>query len=70
MPSAVAHFALDALFERPVQAELVELLLLPKEAGRFTSCVVVHGMGGTGKVSRGSRYSRLWRLILISLLTA
>ena len=51
VPAAVAHFALDALFERPVQAELVELLLLPKEAERFTSCVLVHGMGGTGKVS-------------------
>ena len=49
VPSAVSHFALDALFERPVQAELVELLLLPKEAERFTSCVLVHGMGGTGK---------------------
>ena len=51
VPSAVSHFALDALFERPVQAELVQLLLLPKEAERFTSCVLVHGMGGTGKVS-------------------
>ena len=51
VPSAVSHFALDALFERPVQAELVELLLLTKEAERFTSCVLVHGMGGTGKVS-------------------
>ena len=51
VPSAVAHFALDALFERPVQAELVELLLLPKEAERSASCVLVHGMGGTGKVS-------------------
>ena len=51
VPSALSHFALDALFERPVQAELVELLLLPKEAERFTSCVLVHGMGGTGKVS-------------------
>ena len=51
LPSALSHFALDALFERPVQAELVELLLLPKEAKRFTSCVLVHGMGGTGKVS-------------------
>ena len=52
VPLALSHFALDALFERPVQAELVELLLLPKEAERFTSCVLVHGMGGTGKVSR------------------
>ena len=51
VPPAVSHFALDALFERPVQAELIELLLLPKEAERFTNCVLVHGMGGTGKVS-------------------
>ena len=50
-PAEVSYFALDALFERPVQVELVELLLLPKEHGRFTSCVLVHGMGGTGKVS-------------------
>ena len=49
VPAAVAHFALDALFERPVQAELVALLLLPKHHERFTSCVLVHGMGGTGK---------------------
>ena len=40
VPSALSHFALDALFERPVQTELVELLLLPKEAQRFTSCVL------------------------------
>ena len=51
VPGSVAHFALDALFERPVQAELVELLLLPKEDRRFASCVLIHGMGGTGKVS-------------------
>ena len=49
MPAEINHFALDALFERPVQAELVELLLLPKEHQRFASCVLVHGMGGTGK---------------------
>ena len=51
VPSTAAHFALDALFERPVQAELVELLLLPREHRRFANCVLVHGMGGTGKVS-------------------
>ena len=51
VPSAVGHFALDALCERAVQAGLGELLLLPKEAEGFTSCVLVHGMGGTGKVS-------------------
>ena len=49
VPGAVAHFALDALFERPVQAEVVELLLLTKEDRRFASCVLIHGMGGTGK---------------------
>ena len=50
VPSAVSHFALDTLFERPVQAELVNMLLLPKEDREFTSCILVHGMGGTGKV--------------------
>ena len=49
VPSAIGHFALDALFERPVQAQVVELLLLPQADRRFTSCVLVHGMGGTGK---------------------
>ena len=49
VPQAVAHFALDALFERPVQAQVVELLLLSQADQRFTSCVLVHGMGGTGK---------------------
>ena len=51
VPSTVAHFALDALFERPVQRELVSLLLLPQSDERFTSCVLIYGMGGTGKVS-------------------
>ena len=49
VPQAVAHFALDALFERPVQAQVVELLLLPQADRQFTSCILVHGMGGTGK---------------------
>ena len=49
VPGSVAHFALDALFERPVQAELVDVLLVPSGSEHFTSCVVVHGMGGTGK---------------------
>ena len=50
---AVHHqFGLDSLYERPVQTELTELLLLSKADERFTSCVVVHGMGGSGKVSR------------------
>ena len=52
VPLSVSHFALDALFERPVQAELVELLVLPRADRRFTSCVLVHGMGGTGKTVR------------------
>ena len=30
-------------------AELTEVLLLPQDDDRFASCVVVHGMGGTGK---------------------
>ena len=28
---------------------MAELLLMPKEHERFTSCVLIHGMGGTGK---------------------
>ena len=49
MPAEVNRFVLDALFERPVQAKLVELLLLQQGDRSFTSCVLVHGMGGTGK---------------------
>jgi hypothetical protein len=49
LPSEIGHFHLDSFHDRPVQTELIELLLLPKEDGRFTSCVVMHGMGGTGK---------------------
>ena len=49
MPAEVNRFVLDALFERPVQAKLVELLLLQQGERDFTSCVLVHGMGGTGK---------------------
>ena len=30
---------------------LTQLLLLSSKSERFTSCVLVHGMGGTGKVS-------------------
>ena len=70
VPAAIAHFTLDTLFERPVQAELVELLLLPKEAERFTSCVLIHGMGGTGKVSGSHVILVCPRLILTSLLDA
>ena len=35
--------------DRPIQAEILRLLLLPKSDRRFTSCVLLHGMGGTGK---------------------
>ena len=49
VPAAVAHFTLT-LFERPVQAELTSLLLLPAAEGG-SSWVLLHGMGGTGKVS-------------------
>jgi hypothetical protein len=49
MPQEIGHFDLESLQDRPVQAELVELLVLPKDDQRFTSCVLVHGMGGTGK---------------------
>eukprot|EP00935_MAST-01C_sp_MAST-1C-sp1_P000566 g566.t1 len=49
VPLAINHMSLDALFERPVQAELIALLLLQRSDRRFTSCVLVHGMGGTGK---------------------
>jgi hypothetical protein len=49
VPAEIQHFDLEKFHDRPVQAALVELLLLPKHDGRFTSCVVMHGMGGTGK---------------------
>ena len=42
VPPAAAHFALDTLLERPVQAQLVELLLLPHVDRQFTNCVLVH----------------------------
>jgi SpoVK/Ycf46/Vps4 family AAA+-type ATPase len=32
-----------------VQAELMELLLLEKDGAGFTTNVLIHGMGGTGK---------------------
>ena len=63
MPATLSHFALDALFERPVQAKLVELLLLPKDDQHFTNCVLVHGMGGTGKVSGAERHTDRHRLL-------
>jgi hypothetical protein len=49
VPQEIGHFDLESFQDRPVQAELMELLMLPKEDQRFTSCVLVHGMGGTGK---------------------
>ena len=49
VPAEIQHFDLEHFHDRPVQAALMELLLLPKEDTRFTSCVVMHGMGGTGK---------------------
>ena len=49
-PQELARFDLENFRDRPVQAELVTKLLLPKDDPAFTSCIVVHGMGGTGKV--------------------
>ena len=49
VPAAASHFGFDVLYERPVQAQLVKLLLLPKQNKQFMSCVLIHGMGGTGK---------------------
>jgi hypothetical protein len=49
VPTEIQHFDLESFHDRPVQTALIELLLLPKQDKRFTSCVVMHGMGGTGK---------------------
>jgi hypothetical protein len=49
VPAEIQHLDLEHFHDRPVQAVMVELLLLPKQDKRFTSCVVMHGMGGTGK---------------------
>jgi hypothetical protein len=49
VPTEIQHFDLESFHDRPVQTALVELLLLPKQDERFMSCVVMHGMGGTGK---------------------
>ena len=57
IPSAITHFALESFQERPVLTELTEALLLESDDPRFSSCVVVHGMGGTGKVSRLTIFS-------------
>ena len=49
LPAELARFDLGNFCDRPVQADLMGLLLLQKADRRFTSCVLVHGMGGTGK---------------------
>eukprot|EP00935_MAST-01C_sp_MAST-1C-sp1_P000326 g326.t1 len=49
LPEELSHFNLDNFRDREVQADLVALLLLPKGDPSFTSCILVHGMGGTGK---------------------
>ena len=50
VPLAIAHVALEAYHPRPVQAQLVRALLAPRdEQQTFANCVLIHGMGGTGK---------------------
>ena len=51
VPAEISQFsqALESYHERPIQAELTDVLLLESDDSRWTSCVVVHGMGGTGK---------------------
>jgi hypothetical protein len=49
VPQEIGHFDLESFRDRPVQTELVKLLVLPKDDPHFTSCVLIHGMGGTGK---------------------
>jgi hypothetical protein len=49
VPTEVRHFDLESFHDRPVQAQLMTLLLLVKGDDGFTSCVLIHGMGGTGK---------------------
>ena len=55
VPHEIDHFALESFFERSVQAELVQLLLLKPSSPGFMSCVLVHGMGGTGKTVTGEQ---------------
>ena len=57
VPLAVSHIALERFVERPVQGELIKLLLLRSDDSSYTSCVLVHGMGGTGKVNSLAVYS-------------
>ena len=52
LPGVLNHFNLEGLQDRPVQSEIVQLLLLTKDDARFATCVLVHGMGGTGKTVR------------------
>ena len=49
LPEELLHFDLEQLHDRPVQGELTKILLMPKDDQRFMSCVLIHGMGGTGK---------------------
>ena len=53
IPPLIRHFQIESFKERPVQATLVSLLLLPRENERWTSCVLVHGMGGTSSSLQG-----------------
>eukprot|EP00935_MAST-01C_sp_MAST-1C-sp1_P000028 g28.t1 len=49
LPSELAHFDLERFRDRPVQAEIVALMMLRKGEAEFSSSVLIHGMGGTGK---------------------
>ena len=49
LPHELSHFDLEQYRDRPVQGEVAELLVTPKTDHGFTSCVLLHGMGGTGK---------------------
>ena len=49
LPHELSHFDLEQYRDRPVQGEVAELLVTPKTDRSFTSCVLLHGMGGTGK---------------------
>ena len=51
LPHELSHFDLEQYRDRPVQGEVAELLVTPETDRSFTSCVLLHGMGGTGKVS-------------------
>ena len=54
LPSSLSHFNLELYHERPVHTAILEALLLRNSDRNFSSCVLIYGMGGTGKVSRGS----------------